>query len=257
MKKHIIPVFYDHSSKKSILTYWKEKELTPGGPLSIIKLCKDAGVKHIYGVSDSFATFIEAYKNCREAGIKFRFGVELWMCDDAKVHNEDSLYNEHKIIIFSRNSAGYQDLIKIFSAAHASRENFYYKARFDFNQLNALWTNNLTLALPFFDSFIARNAIGYNSHIIPNLPAKPVLFREQNAQHPMESSINDALDAFNIAGEYEEVPCKTIFYEKRAHLDEYTVYRCIHNRGASFDEPKMDYFCSPTFSFEDYLALNK
>jgi DNA polymerase III alpha subunit len=252
---NILPIFYDHSSKKSILTYWKDKELTANGPRSIIKICKDNNVNTIYGISNNFATFIEAYKNCRDSNINFRFGVELWMCDDAKVHNEESLNNEHKIIIFAKNSDSYKDLVKIYSACHASRDNFYYKARFDFKQLKPLWTNNLILALPFFDSVIANNTTSYNCHIIPDFPVAPIIMREQGTEHPMEETINRALDSFNSDDKYEEVKTKTIFYEKRSHFDEYTVYRCIHNRGASIEEPKMDYFCSPAFSFEDYLKL--
>lgn len=254
---NILPIFYDHSSKKSILTYWKEKELAPNGPRSIIKICKDSGINTIYGISNNFSTFIEAYKNCREAKINFRFGIELWMCDDAKVHDAASLNNEHKIVIFARNSDAYKDLVKIFSACHADRNNFYYKARFDFQQLNKLWTNNLILALPFFDSVIAQNTLKYNCNIIPNFPVPPIIMREQSAKLPIESSINYALDLFNNEGKYEEIKTKTIFYEKRSHFDEYTVYRCIHNRGSSIEEPKMDYFGSPNFSFEDYLQLSK
>jgi DNA polymerase III alpha subunit len=252
---NIIPIFYDHSSKKSILTYWKIKETEPDGPRSIIKLCKENNVDTIYGVSDNFATFIEAYKNCREEKIKFRFGFEVWMCDDAKVHNEESLLNEHKIIIFGKNSASYKDMVRIFSAVHADKDNFYYKARFDFNQLANLWTNNLHLALPFFDSFIAQNATNYGSFIVNQLPTDPIIFREQDTEHPKEKIINRALDSYNADKKFTEVKTKTIFYEKSSHFDEYTVYRCIQNRGASFDEPKMDFFCSPTFSFENYLTL--
>lgn len=253
----MIPLFYDHSSKKSLLTYDKPSETTENGPRSIVKLCKDNGIDTVYGVSDSFSTFIEARKNCRSEGLKFRFGVELWMCDDAKVHDEASLKNEHKIIIFALNSDAYKDLIKIFSAAHASAENFYYKARFDFNQLNPLWTKNLRLALPFFDSAIARNTLGHGVNIIPNFPEAPLLLREQNSQIPYANTVNRALDRYNVAKDHEEITCKTIYYDKYSDFDAYTVYRCIHNRGATFDDPKMSYFCSPTFSFEDYLSLAK
>ncbi len=249
-----IPLFYDHSSKKSILTYDPIKDVTEHGPKSIVKLCKDNDLKEIYSVSDSFATFIDAWKNLRKAGIKFRFGLEMWMCDDAKIRNEASLFNEHKIIIFAKNSDAYKDLIKIYSTQRMDRDNFYYRYRFDFNQLNPLWTDNLILALPFFDSFVARNTVRYNSSIIPKLPMKPVVFREQNTQHPQELVINNALDNY-CEGEYENVKTKTIYYNKREDIDAYTVYRCIQNRGATYDEPKMDYFASPTFSFEDYLAL--
>ncbi len=251
----VIPIFYDHSSKKSLLTYDPIKDVKAGGPASIVKLCKDHDIQRCYGVSDKFDTFIDAWKNLRKEKMKFRFGLEMWMCDDSHVRDANSLFNEHKIIIFAKNSAAYKDLIKIFSTCRMTRDNFYYKYRFDFKQLNPLWTDNLTLALPFFDSAIARNTIGYNANIIPDFPTAPVIVREQNTEHPQADVINDALDNFNRDGKFEEVKTKTIFYERADDMDAYTVYRCIHNRGASFDEPKMDYFCSPSFSFENYLAL--
>lgn len=259
MKNNIIPVFYDHSSKKSILTYDKPSDVTAKGPRSIVKLCKDAGINEVYGVSDNFSTFITAYKNCRDAGLKFRFGLEMWLCDDAKVHTEESLDTEHKVIIFAKNSKAYQDLIKIYSACRTTRDNFYYKFRFDFNQLNALWTENLTLALPFFDSFIQKNNLSYNSRIIPKFPVKPIIFREQSCEHPQQSLTDTFLDSYNTDNQYEEVKTKTIFYEKRKHLDQYTVYRCIHNRGnkSDFDDPKLEFFCSPEFCLESYLELTK
>ena len=123
---NIIPLFYDHSSGKSILTYWKENECIEGGPQSIIKLAKESDLTEVFGISNNFHTFFEAFKNLKEKKINFRFGLSLIMCADTKDKNEESLKTNHKIIIWAKNAHGYKDLIKIYSACHANPENKYY-----------------------------------------------------------------------------------------------------------------------------------
>lgn len=250
----VLPIWYDHSSRKSILTYWEAQDCTPEGPQSIIELCKGLGLKQCYGVSNNFHTFLEAWKGCKAAGIEFRFGLEIWLCDDAKVHTEESRRNEHKVIVFAKNSAAYKDLIKLFSACHADQTNKYYIQRFDCRQLKQYWTENLMLALPFFDSFLHANTLRHGASIIPDFPAKPVIFREQGSGIPFAGLIDAALDVYNVDGGHEEVATKTIYYAKRADLDAYITYRVIQNR-TSFNVPNLDFMCSPHFSVESWKEL--
>jgi len=173
-----IPLWYDHGSEKIAINLLERKELTEGGQKSIVKLCKDHGIKECYGISNNFNTFIEAWKNLKEEKIDFRFGLEMILCDDSSIHTPDSLKNNHKIIIFARNSDAYKDLGKIFTACYVEKNNFYYQYRFDYKKLNPLWTNNLILALPFSDSFVSKNNLSFGAQIIPDLPAEPVILRE-------------------------------------------------------------------------------
>lgn len=250
----ILPIFYDHSSRRATLTYWPAKEVTPGGPQSIIELCKRAGLSQCFGVSTNFHTFLEAWKGCKDAGLHFCFGLELVMCNDAKLHTEESRASEHKIIVFMRNTAGYEDLIKLYTACHGNAENKYYRQRFDYPQLNALWTDNLLLAVPFFDSFLHRNILGYGSHIVPHMPVNPILFREVATGVPFASLIDAALDNYCRAGDHEQVRTKTIYYEKREDFAAYITYRAIQAR-TTFNVPNMDFMCSPRFCFEEWEEL--
>ena len=60
-----------------------------------------------------------------------------------------------------KNTNAYSDLIKITSCA--SKEGFYYKPNIDFEHLKNLWTKNLILMIPFYDSFLFKNTLeGYN-----------------------------------------------------------------------------------------------
>lgn len=253
---NIIPLFYDHSSKRSILTYWKEEECVENGPQSIVKIAKNNSLKEIFGISNNFHTFFEAYKNLKEQNINFRFGLSLIMCNDINDKSEESIKTQHKIIIWMKNSTAYKDLIKIYTKCHADINNKYYIQRFDFNQLNSLWTNNLILSLPFFNSFIHKNTLEYGCDIMPNFPVLPIIFREQNSGLPFENLINKALEKYNKDGNMEEVKCKTIYYEKKDDMKAYMVYRAIENQ-STFAKPELEDFCSNNFSFEDYKELIK
>lgn len=252
----ITPIFYDHSSKRSLLTYWGEKDVTPEGPQSIISLCKKAGLKQCVGVSTNFHTFLEAWKGLKENGIQFCFGIELILCEDATAHTEDSLAAEHKAIIFASNSAAYEDLIRLYTACHANIANRYHVQRFDYKQLRQYWTNNLKVAIPFFDSFIHVNTLRYRANVVPDLPVAPVIFREVDSGLPFAHLIDRALDRFNPNGEMEEIRVKTIYYEKYVDFEAYITERARHKR-ASFNKPQLDYMCSPRFCFEDWERLIK
>lgn len=252
----LIPVFYDHSSYKSLLTYWGDKDLVPNGPRSITNLCKDNGVKQFVSISNTFASYPEVYKGAKKADLSMIFGIELWMCDNAKIHDENSLINEHKIFVLMKNSQGYQDLINLYTNLNIDKENFYYKPRFDWEQLKKSWTDNMVIWLPFFDSFIARNALKHKASIVPDFPCVPAICREQESEHPHENIINYHLDIFNKNKDYVELKTKTIFYEKRSDMFAHITYRCMKNR-SNMDKPELDEMCSPAFSFEDYLKLSK
>ena len=265
----IICCFRDHSDKKGILTYNKPPDFSKSkddkekqemitkydnGPQSIIKICKDHGIMQCYGVSRFMDSFFDAFKNLKKEGIQYHFGLELIMCDNAKEHSEDSPRNNHKVVIFYNGEQGYKDLIKIYSACHGDVNNFYYIARFDYMQLKKLWTNNLTLVIPFFDSFIHNNSLTMAT-IVPDMGfCTPVIFREKNSDLPFHSLIDHAIDIFNKDKIYNEQDIKTVCYYKPKDILQYQVYRCIENR-STMAKPEMEFFCSNKFNFMDYLDL--
>ena len=254
---NIIPLFYDQSSFKSILTFAKEKDCIKGGPSSIVSICKEHGIKKCVNISKNFSTFIDAWKNLKSIGTDLIFGVEFVMCDDAKEHSDASRNNEHKIIIMMKNKEGYQDLLKIYTACHTDPENKYYVQRFDYKQLRKLWTENLIMVLPFFDSFVGKNLLSYGAAIVPDISfAKPVIFREMGCDLPFVPLIDAALDNFNKDGNLEEFQTKTIYYKDRADFRAYSVYRAIMNKELH-TKPNIEHFGSLDFCFESYLELIK
>lgn len=252
----IIPIFYDSSSFKSILTVAKPSEYHEGGPVSIVTLAKEAGLKKCVFVSKNFSSFIDAYKNLKKENIELIFGVEFVMCDDAKNQSPESQANEHKIIILMDGTEkGYQDLIKIYTACHSNPDNKYYIQRFDYKQLKPLWSKHLIMALPFFDSFIAKNLLQFGAAIVPDLSfCKPIILREINSGLPHEGIINTAIDKYNADKVLEEIKTKTIYHHKYEDFRAYSVYRAIMNN-AQHQKPEMEHFGSKNFNFEDWKKL--
>ena len=264
----ILPIFRDCSDKKSLLNYSKSPDFTKAkddkeliemkiryesGPQSIVKICKDYNIKQCFGVSRFMNGFYEAKNNLYKEKIDFNFGLDLIMCNDSKVHDEQSLINNHKIIIFGKGESGIQDIIKIYNKCHADIDNFYYESRFDYKQLKGLWTDNLIMVIPFYDSFLHLNTLTFAT-IVPDLFIKPILFKEIGINLPFDSLINSAIDNFNKNNDFEVQNVKTICYYKKADAIAYQVYRCISNR-STLQKPELDFFCSNQFSFEKFLEL--
>jgi len=255
MTNDITPLLYDDSSGKAILTSWKESECKEGGPVSFIKLAKDAGLKKIVFISNNFHTFVSCLKACDEVGIQMIFGLEILMCPNSEDKTDDAIKSNHKIIVFMKNSAGYRDLIRLYSKWKTNPSNKYYDYRFDYKQLRENWTDNLKIALPFFSSFLAANTLHYNCSIIPDFPTDDItIFRETGVIHPHKMLIDRALNEFNKDGKYPEVMTKTCYYNKREDAKPWITFKSIQNR-ANFAAPQLEYLGSNDFCWQSYLEL--
>jgi DNA polymerase III alpha subunit len=255
---NIIPIFYDHSSGRSILRFAdsEDKNNLEAGPTNILKLAKKHNLKKIYFVSDCFHTFVETFKLCKKAGVQLVFGLEITMCPAIKEKSDESVKNHHKIIVFGKNSQSYKDLIKLYSSYKTNPEAKYYVYRCDDEILKTHWTDNLVLALPFFSSAIARNTLIYGANIIPNYPVDPVIMREMGSNHIHEGIINFVLDKYNKNQKLEEIKTKTIYYENRKDSKPWIIFRSIYEK-TDFSSPGLDFCCSDEFCFESYLELTK
>ena len=255
--KDITPLFYSDASGKSILTTWKESECKEGGPTSIITLAKEAGLKKIIYICNNFYDYVSALKNFESAGIQMIFGLEVLMCANSEDKTDEAIKTNHKIIIFQKNSQGYKDLIKLYSNWKTTSSNKYYDFRFDYKQLRANWTENLTLALPFFSSFLAANTLKYGCSIIPDFPTDEiVILRESGLIHPHKNLIDLAINEFNKDKKYPELNTKSIYYNMKSDAKSWIVFKGIQNR-AQFSAPQLEYLSSDEFCFESFKELTK
>ena len=73
MKANLIPLFYDDSSRKSILTFDDPKTHIKGTPKSIVSILKDAKMDKCVFVSDNFESFVKAIEVTKKNKIQLIF----------------------------------------------------------------------------------------------------------------------------------------------------------------------------------------
>jgi len=248
-KVNILPFFKSHYSiNKSILTLDKD-HASNNGPKSIIKLAQDYGVSDPFLVDDNLSGFLEAYYNAKDANVKLNMGVRITVCDDMDKKDKESLKNESKYIIFLKKSKGYDTLFKIYS--HASTKGLYYIPRIDMKTLESMWSDDLALGVPFYDSFLFKNHFTICNIIPPQFWCEPTFFIEQNGL-PFDERFGESLKAYlDTAGLTAPLPCQSIFYEQKDDFLAYLTMRCIGKR-TTLQKPNLDFMCSDQFCLESW-----
>lgn len=249
----MIPLFKTHYSiGKSILTAEPPEKSLENGPSSIFDIYKENNLKEIFVVEDSMAGFKKMYDICQENKFIFRFGLRITLTKNINEKTDESRNSDCKFIIFILNSKGYEDIVKIISKA--SIEGFYYYPRIDYESLKKLWTENLLLAIPFYDSFLFMNTL-YYSTCIPNISfTKPVVFWEDNGL-PFDPIIQKIQQKYADKNELEFFKTKTIYYKNKEDFKAYLTFRCIQSR-TSLDRPNLNHMSSNRFNFQSFLEEN-
>lgn len=185
--------------------------------------------------------------------IQLIYGLKLCVCADMLDKSDESVKTESNVIVFVKNTQGYSDLLRIQSRTWT--DGFHRHGRSDWRQLKDLWTDNLTLSLPFFSSFAARNLLSM-SNIVPDFPVKPTVFREVDSGLPFAPLIDDAITQFAGAQGLSVQDVKTVYYEDGDRdYDPYVTFRAIGNR-AEYSRPQVDHLASNRFSFKEWLRLS-
>jgi len=248
----VLPLFKSqYSLGRSILTLEApddKKGLQDDYPVSIFEIAKKYQLPQVTVVDDSISGFLEAHQNAKKAKVKLIYGIQLRCMENIENKSDASLKTISKIIILMKNTNGYKDLIKITSCA--SKKGFYYKPNIDFAHLKKLWTKNLSLAIPFYDSFLFKNTLeGYLC--VPNFSfTQPVFFLE-NSGLPFDKLIQDKVRAYADSTGAPTMLVRSVYYFKRDDFLAYLTFRCIHNR-TSLDKPELEHCSSDSFSFEEY-----
>ena len=244
----VLPIFKSHYSiGKSILTLEKKGDSNDNGAVSIVDLCLKEGVKVLHLVDDTMSGFLEAYINSKDAGLDFRFGLRISVCD-TKDKSEDSLERTSKYILFANNRKGYERLIKIYT--FAAKDGFYYEPRIDFETLKSFWDDaDLTLVVPFYDSFLHLNALR-GSICIPDFSfCTPYFFIETN-DVPFNFLIQRRVNHY-CKDKYEIIKAKSIFYKEKSDFKAYLTFRCVSER-TCLNKPNLDHMTSDEFCFESW-----
>ena len=246
----VLPFFKSHYSiGRSILTLENPEDSIDGGPDSIFKICKDNDLKEFYLVEDSMTGFLQAYVNSTKNKIKLNYGLRLNVCQDFSQKNEAALKETCKFVIFAKNKNGYQRLIKIYSKA--ALEGFYYYPRADYNVLKELWDDkDLILCVPFYDSFLHRNALmGYNC--IPDISFTEPVFCIENNSLPFDYLILNRVNNY-CKENFKKVDVQSIYYKDKKDFKSYLTFRCIDKR-TTLDKPNFDHMSSDEFCLEKWI----
>ncbi len=245
----MIPLFKSHYSiGKSILTLKGKDSSVENGPQSIIDLATKSKLENVYLVDDSMSGFLEGYLNCKSAGLNFRFGLRISICDDLLEKNEEALFKTSKIVIFANNQEGYKCLIKLYTIA--AQQGFYYEPRLDYKTLAKHWDDkHLTLMIPFYDSFLFKNAM-CGSVCVPDFKFTTPSFSIEENDIPFNFLIEQDIKKYT-SNKFEVIKTKSIYYNKKEDFKAYLTFRCINNR-TTLDKPNLDHMTSDEFCLEAY-----
>lgn len=249
---NILPILSSNFSiGKSILSLEPE---TKSGPDSIFSIAKEYGLKDIYLCDTSISGFIEFYKNANKLGLNARFGLKMVVTDDGNKKDEESLANEHNVILWVLNSDGYRDLSKIYTKA--ATDFFYYQPRIDQTNLEIMVNpDNISLSIPFYDSFLFKNTMTFSQCVFDCSKFNPSFFVEKGNNLPFDPLIEAAISNFDKEGKYERVAVKSIFYKNRSDFMAWQTFRCIHNR-STLSKPELRDCCSAEFCMEAWKELS-
>lgn len=246
-----IPLFKSHYSiGRSILTLEdpSERDENQGESRadSIFSIAKDHDLSTVFLLDDNPSGFINAVKVAKKNKIKICLGVRLTICNDANNSSEDKS-DESKVCIWGRGDSGYHRIYKIFSQAAINQHRNY--PRTDITNLKALWSEeDLYITIPFYDSFIHKNALG-GGRCTPSFDfTKPFLHIEQN-DLPFDPILLRSVDKWQQFSGWEGISVKSVYYNTRADFEYYMARRCLDNR-SSFEKPELPHMASDAFCME-------
>lgn len=228
------------------MTFETPEKALKNNKQSVAKLALDNNIPSPVVVDTKMTGVMELFQNLTPLGLNPRFGLNYKFVHDTSPDNEN---NWHKVIIFIKNTKGYKDLIKIHNIS-----NIECGGRITPKILQKYWTENLKMAIPFYDSYLFRNSF-YDVSCLPEFEGVPhVFFYEQNGL-PFDDLIESRIQGTKVL-------TKSIFYEKESDFVTWQTYRCCLNfsnkgKNRTLENPMFDHCHSDKFSFESYLNYVK
>jgi len=245
----MVPLFKTHYSiGKSILTVNDPSKVKSGDSDSVIQIALDNNLKKLVLVEDNFHGFLESKKRCEEHNLQLVFGLRLNICNS---HSDDKKKN-HKVIIFAKNDNGCKKLYKIYSSAFCD-----YEQRLTFKDLKEHWTNNLMMAIPFYDSFLYFNNFSF-AEFVPDFSFTKPLFFIENNKLPFDHLLQEVVKQYCKKHKYETEDAKTIYYKDKKDFAAYQTFKIICNRSfngrkSDLTRPNLDHCGSQEFCMESFL----
>ena len=251
-----IPLFKSHYSiGRSILTLSKPSASRDAdGPDSIFDIAIENNLKEVVLVEDSFMGFLEARKISLELGISFIFGLRFSVKQDNSPQKDASSFCTHKVIVFPKDSKGCSSLNEIYTTCHTKHEGYL-----DLSAIRESWNDDhLSLAIPFYDSFIFQNLTSFDACVPDFSFTSPTFFIEKNGL-PFDLLIEKAVLKYCSTYDLPFESSQSIFYKNKSNFSSYLTYKLICSRGlqggrpSSLEKPNFDHLGSDQFCWESYL----
>ena len=253
----ITPLFKSHFSiGKSILTLDSPKDSEDSlSSDSIFNLIESSKFKKVVLVEDSFMGFLQAMKVAKETSKQLIFGIRLDFCEDlSSIDDNKKKTPTHKVIIFPKNTQGCKDLNLIYTKSKTE-----HNGMLDIPLIKDMWSaDSLSLAIPFYDSFIFSNLMSFNSWVVDFSFASPTFFLENNGL-PFDNLVRDAVQKYCAANNFPTEETQSIYYKNKKDFPAYLAYKLICSRNSfggrelSLEKPNMDHLGSDEFCWESYL----
>lgn len=246
----MLPLFKSHFSiGKSILTLDHPDKVIEDGPDSIFSIAQENNLQELYLVEDSMTGFFEAFRKCNDLGIQLIFGYRFTCC--TCLENKDSC---HKLVAFAKDDAGCKDLNQLYSFINTESD-----GKITNDDLLKMWSPNLILAVPFYDSFIFNNQL-YLGNCVPEFKdIEPIFFIEQN-NLPFDLMIKSAVEEYAQQHNYDTFLTKSIYYRNKSDCDAFQSYKIVCNRSfgkqATLSSPNLNHFGSDEFCWESFVKNN-
>jgi DNA polymerase III alpha subunit len=243
-----IPLFKTHYSLgRGIIQVNEYNAEKPSLAPNLADLCVKHEIKQAYVVDDSLGGIWPIFKTLKAVGTSVVFGLRINFVTNAEDKGETSNVSSHKNILFVKNEAGYKELIKISSKAHV--DFFHSQPRLDYNHFHSIGTENLVLAVPFYDSFIYQNLLTENQCVPDFRKLRPTFFVENN-NLPIDGPLAEAVRSYaaNIGSEVLET--QSVYYEKPEDCIAYVARRCMDRsfgRNKTLSKPELPHFGSNKF----------
>lgn len=255
MKNQSVPVFTSHHSIGSaILTV--DKSSVPRGLVSILDIAKQHSLEKPLIIDSDISSFWQLFKNAKDSGQKYSYGCKIWACEDEA---DETGETDSRISVVFKNDQAYYDFVKISSRASTIG---YKKGRrrISWRALQDLWTDNFYLCIPFYNSFLARNNLVYNSRCVPNFgKIRPIFFLEDHSL-PFDGIIKESVLNYTKENGYDTMAAHQVYYYRNDDVKSLTVLKCITSRGsiekATLERPELPHFSSNQFSFQSWCEKN-
>lgn len=252
-----IPLFKSHYSiGKSILTLNPPKDSEDVlSPDSVFDIVSENKLDTFVLVEDSFMGFLEAKKVSEELGVNFVFGLRFDVCNDVNDLSDKNLDRcKHKVIIFPKNSSGCKLLNKIYTESKTK-----YSGLLDLNVIKEFWSEkDLFLGIPFYDSFIFKNNLSFNTCVPSFSFTSPIFFIEGNGL-PFDLIIKNSVQEYCTSNDFEIEQAQSIYYKNKEDFSAFLTYKLICGRNTfsgrelSLEKPNFDHLGSDEFCWESYL----